>query len=117
MKDRYIDCDLTPRLMAKESSKEGESQIALDLRQQAGTLQWPVFKDRTYSRYLKHFMFSFKNIYTENINSTNLMFITGPTKCGKSVLLRQNLNDFASTRGHVSPIFICLTNFLRCRNR
>jgi len=37
-------------------------------------------------------MFSFKNIYTENINTSNLMFITGPTKCGKSVLLRQNLS-------------------------
>ena len=41
-------------------------------------------------------MFSFKNIYTENINSANLMFITGPTKSGKSVFLRQNLNEFAS---------------------
>lgn len=39
-------------------------------------------------------MFSFKNIYTPNINSSNLMFVTGPTKCGKSWLIRQNIEKF-----------------------
>ena len=62
-----------------------------------------MLRDRTSSRYLKHFMYSFKNTYSENINSSNLMFITGPTKSGKSVFLRQNLNEFAATGKHVSP--------------
>lgn len=40
------------------------------------------------------YLFSFKNIYTPNMNSSNLMFFTGPTKSGKSWLLRQNLEKF-----------------------
>lgn len=73
-----------------------------DGRARVGDFQWPVLRDRASSRYLKHFMFSFKNIYSENCNSANLMFITGPTKSGKSVFLRQNLNEFASKGQHVS---------------
>ena len=33
------------------------------------------------------------------------MFITGPTKCGKSVLLRQTLNDFAEKGQHNPVVF------------
>ena len=37
------------------------------------------------------------------------MFVTGPTKSGKSVLLRQNLHEFISKGSHVSSkIFIFL---------
>jgi hypothetical protein len=44
-------------------------------------------------------MFSFKNIYSENINGRNLMFFTGETKQGKSWLLRYNIRKFqASTQ-------------------
>lgn len=42
-------------------------------------------------------MYSFKNIYSENINSRNLMFLTGPTKCGKSWFLRYNLRKFQAS--------------------
>lgn len=42
-------------------------------------------------------MFSFKNIYIENINGKNLMFFTGPTKSGKSWLLRYNIRKFANS--------------------
>ena len=50
-------------------------------------------------------MFSFKNIYSENCNTSNLMFITGPTKCGKSVLLRDNMLEFANVGGHNPVVF------------
>lgn len=43
-------------------------------------------------------MFSFKNIYSENINSANLAFVTGPTKIGKSWLLRYNLRKFQASQ-------------------
>ena len=39
-------------------------------------------------------MFSFKNIYSENINTAASCFITGPTKCGKSWFIRENLKRF-----------------------
>ena len=103
-KERNIDCELTPRVLASENSgKDGD--VSIDGRKPASEFAWPVFQDRTYGRFVKHFMFSFKNIYSENINSSNLMFFTGPTKCGKSALLRQNLAEFANTGKHVSPSF------------
>jgi predicted AAA+ superfamily ATPase len=43
-------------------------------------------------------MYSFKNIYSENINSANLAFVTGPTKYGKSWLLRYNLRKFQASQ-------------------
>jgi hypothetical protein len=43
-------------------------------------------------------MYSFKNIYSENINGANLAFITGPTKIGKSWLLRFNLRKFEASQ-------------------
>ena len=50
-------------------------------------------------------MFSFKNIYSPNINASNLMFMTGPTQSGKSYLLRNNLQTFASTEAHNPVVF------------
>ena len=94
-KERHIDCNLTPRIGVDNEAAEQELLTA-------DAFQWPVFKDRTYSRFLKRFMFSFKNIYSENINCSNLMFVTGPTKCGKSVLLRQNMQEFSRVGSHVS---------------
>ena len=75
-KDRHVDCNLTPGAIEAASAKS------------ASDFEWPIFQDKAHSKFLKKFMFSFKNIYTDNINSSNLMFVTGPTKCGKSVLLR-----------------------------
>ena len=68
-------CDLTPAI-------QKDDELTAD------QYSWPMFKDQKYDRYLRHFMFSFKNIYSENINCSNLMFVTGPTKSGKSWLLR-----------------------------
>jgi predicted AAA+ superfamily ATPase len=53
-------------------------------------------------------MFSFKNIYTPNINCSNLLFITGPTKCGKSYFLEQNLEVFVQNKSAVSFLYIVL---------
>ncbi len=39
-------------------------------------------------------MYSFKNIYSENINGKNILFVTGPTKSGKSWLVRYNMRKF-----------------------
>ena len=47
-------------------------------------------------------MYSFKNIYSENINGRNVMFVTGETKAGKSWLLRYNIRKFqASTQNPI----------------
>ena len=48
-------CDLTPIIEA-ESLQTTEDYT------------WPMFNDVKYNKYLRHFMFSFKNIYSENIN-------------------------------------------------
>lgn len=42
-------------------------------------------------------MYSFKNIYSENINMDAACFVIGPTKCGKSWFLRYNLRKFQSS--------------------
>ena len=101
--DRLAECDLTPRLpAATEVHTDTNGEVTVHESKLAADFEWPILRDRASSRYLKHFMYSFKNIYSENINTSNLMFVTGPTKCGKSVLLRQNLRDFVSTGSHVS---------------
>ena len=54
----------------------------------ASYFEFPDIKaDKKYNAALQKFMLSFKNIYSPNINASNLMFLTGPTKCGKSYLL------------------------------
>ena len=48
-------------------------------------------------------MYSFKNIYSENINGYSAgCFITGPTKCGKSWYLRYNMRKFQNSQ--ISPL-------------
>ena len=61
-------------------------------------LKWPVFLNSRYNEALTKFMFSFKNIYSENINGGSAgCFITGPTKCGKSWYLRYNMRKFQNS--------------------
>ena len=50
-------------------------------------------------------MFSFKNIYSDNINASNLLFLTGPTKSGKSFLLKQNLEKFQKNQSARPCVF------------
>ena len=73
--------------------------------EQAEKYSWPLFKDEHFNRVIQKWMFSFKNIYSPNINASNVMFMTGPTKSGKSYLLRHNLQTFASTEGHRPVVF------------
>lgn len=67
----------------------------------------PFFKNDAFVDYAQRFMYSFKNIYSENINSGNVLFLTGPTKSGKSWFLRYNIRKFEN-----SPQVIFL-NFLQ----
>jgi predicted AAA+ superfamily ATPase len=60
----------------------------------AGDFSFPFFKDEDFNRYMQKYMYSFKNIYSENINTKNVLFVTGPTKSGKSWFLRYNLRKF-----------------------
>ena len=46
---------------------------------------------------MQKFLYSFKNIYSDNINTRNLLFLTGPTKAGKSWYLRYNLRKFQAS--------------------
>ena len=41
-------------------------------------------------------MQSHKNVFNQNVNSTNLMFITGPTKSGKSMFVKDEMQNFAN---------------------
>jgi len=61
----------------------------------ASDFKWPLLQaDKKYYSRIQTYFMSFKNIYSENINSSNLMFFTGPTKCGKSYLLQQCIENF-----------------------
>lgn len=60
----------------------------------AREFQFPFFKDEKFNVYIQKYIYSFKNIYSENINAENLIFFTGPTKSGKSWLLRYNMRKF-----------------------
>ena len=59
--------------------------------------EFPFLRDDEHNKYIQKFMFSFKNIYSENINGRNLMFFTGETKAGKSWLLRYNIRKFQAS--------------------
>lgn len=75
-------------LFASEEIKAGREQRLSDLK-------WPVFLNSRYNEALTKFMYSFKNIYSENINGYSAgCFLTGPTKCGKSWYLRYNMRKF-----------------------
>jgi predicted AAA+ superfamily ATPase len=68
--------------------------IQADPTKVAKDFDFPFHKDEVFNRFVSKFLYSFKNIYSENINAKNLMFITGPTKSGKSWMLRYNLRKF-----------------------
>jgi len=67
-------------------------------KQTHGDFKWPEFKEAKYNLHLQKFMLSFKNIYSDNINASNLLFITGPTKSGKSFLVRNNIGQFLKSK-------------------
>ena len=56
--------------------------------------RWPIFRTPPFDHALMKAMYSFKNIYSEHINGSSAVFITGPTKCGKSWYLRRNMRKF-----------------------
>jgi len=49
-------------------------------------------------------MYSFKNIYSENINADALCLVTGATRCGKSWFLKTNMRKFQGSG--IKPIVI-----------
>lgn len=63
----------------------------------AADYDFPFFKDEKFNKYLQKYMYSFKNIYSDNINGHNLLFVTGPSKSGKSWLLRYNIRKFQAS--------------------
>ena len=87
------DCELTPAINEDTPAEVAEKY------------SWPFFKDEQYNRAMQKYMFSFKNIYSPNINASNLMFVTGPTQSGKSYYLRHNMQTFTSTDGHRPVVF------------
>jgi succinate dehydrogenase flavin-adding protein (antitoxin of CptAB toxin-antitoxin module) len=79
----------------KTTPSQAEVQAS---EKKAGEYEFPFFKDDNFNRYLLKFMFSFKNIYSENINGHNVAFITGPSKAGKSWYLRYNIRRFQTSQ-------------------
>lgn len=80
-------------------------EVAAEPDKVAKDYPFPFFKDDKFNRFFQRFMFSFKNIYSENINGKNLMFVTGPTKAGKSWLLRYNIRKFQTSPKVRLPIY------------
>lgn len=62
------------------------------------TYAWPLYSNPRFNRELTKFMFSFRDEASLNKNINNLMFITGPEKCGKTWLLKQNIDKFKSVK-------------------
>lgn len=76
--------------------------MALEPQRVGQDYDFPFLKDEKFNRFIQKFMYSFKNIYSENINGRNVMFVTGETKAGKSWLLRYNIRKFqASTQNPI----------------
>lgn len=69
----------------------------IDAQSNLSEYKWPFFKNNRFDYALQKYMYSFKNIYSENINVGSLCFITGPTKCGKSWYLRYNMRKFQNS--------------------
>ena len=57
---------------------------------------------------MQKFLFSFKDIYSENINQQNLIFVNGPDRVGKSWFLRQSLKQFAESSTNPLVFYIDL---------
>ena len=85
---------LIPRTQITEKDLERSAKLS-DFR-------WPMFRTAKFDHVLTHYMYSFKNIYSENINAFAMCFVTGPTKCGKSWFLRQNMRRFQNAA--INPI-------------
>ena len=93
MQQTFPDCDLTPIVTDENAAK-------------ASDFEWPLFKpEPLHAKFTQKFMHSFKNIYSPNINSSNLMLVTGKTKGGKSYFLRSNLKKFTSKDSHNPVVF------------
>ena len=50
---------------------------------------WPLLRCANTEKMITKFMYSFKNIYVENINLNSLMFLTSPERHGKSWILNR----------------------------
>lgn len=64
----------------------------------AQDFDFPFFKKDGFNDYMQKFMHSFKNIYSTNINASNVCFVTGPIKGGKSWFLRYNIRLFEQSK-------------------
>lgn len=77
-----------------ELSNRDKSEFVDDISKKLSEFHWPLLRDAHTEKFIKKYMYSFKNIFSENINITSLMFITGPSKVGKSWILEKCLHDF-----------------------
>ena len=80
--------------------------VAEESAAKVSDFEWPLLKpEPLHTKFTQNFMHSFKNIYSPNINSSNLMFVTGKRKGGKSYFLRSNLKKFTSKDSHKPVVF------------
>eukprot|EP00347_Sterkiella_histriomuscorum_P014896 403359104 len=86
--------DLAPYIVKRTTPTKRDMKLDQPVAQE---FQMPFFKNDAFVEYMQRFMYSFKNIYSENINSANVCFITGPTKSGKSWFLRYNIRKFENS--------------------
>jgi hypothetical protein len=76
-----------------------------EVSKKAGDYVWPTMNNERFTDCLTNHMFSFKNIYSESINSSNLIFILGPTKTAKSWLVRESMKQFAQGKSAKPCLF------------
>ncbi|CDW78409.1 UNKNOWN [Stylonychia lemnae] len=86
--------DLAPSLFKKTTPSERDLRIQ-DAKGKDFVV--PFIKNDNFVSLMQKCMFSFKNIYSENINARNLCFVTGATKQGKSWFLRYNIRKFQNS--------------------
>ena len=91
---KYVRPQELEHFIAQTDIKESDLKVEKTI----DDFRWPIFRSSPFDHALMKSMYSFKNIYSENINGSSAVFLTGPTKCGKSWFLRQNMLKFQNAQ-------------------
>jgi len=73
---------------------------------------WPLLQSKKYNNALLKFMYSFKNIYSENINTNSLLIFSGRTQNGKSWMLHRCIQEFMSSENNPHCVKISVQDTL-----
>lgn len=72
----------------------------------ASEAKFPLLIDKNFDLYFQKFIHSYREKEHPTINLNNLLFLTGPEKCGKSWFLRKNLKKLEDKDSQVKNLII-----------